>query len=740
MKKSVFFSLVFFAAAFASTVNTTEVVMLPSAANYGGGDVVGSKLIGRTYNGGSGPGIWIVADGGYRLYINGELLAEDNQAGRVTFVPYTFLPGENAVSVVGVNGSGAPGVMVQIDELEKSYYSGNSWYSKPVVYNAAWKEKGRDLSQWSSATALSYSSLNMPSGGILSGFAPNTQAKWIWTASESDSVAVLLFTFNIKAEGYGATVTGGEAGSIVFASDSASIRKALQSSDAATIVVPEGTYDFRQFRNAVTEATAAGRTWCTSACGTSDANYGKVPFYRIAFAKNDCSSLGSGLSIVSESAGLQSWSNWITTKPNKSLIGMGRGAYLRGASIVVRSYEGSGNHIYRNLAIYDVNPHLVEAGDGLETVGSSSNHVKKFWADHISYKWISDGMDMEYLDSATISYLDFDGRSDYNCWGTDPFMALVEDAQLTYANNYWHGTYGRVPKVTGEVSGSTVHLYNQYVDTNYFFIAGASGASSSVTAQVNYENSYINHSFGYLAEWASNGFVNFSNVTLSNTKTQYRYNNVVTSGTPVASVFTPSYSYVLRTVSTLPDSIPTYAGVGGRWGKMPVYDRAFGTSNKAPSISITTPSRDAEFDSAAMVTLTATAMDSDGTISRVDFYAGNTLVGTATSSPYTVTISDLASGTHSIRAIAVDNSGLETPSAFVTISINGGTTNMKTLDYATETKAAYYRIYDLQGRPLYAGKSRPAGIFPQKTVTVEFNASGCVIRRYTKGSSKNSFS
>jgi len=93
----------------------------------------------------------------------------------------------------------------------------------------------------------------------------------------------------------------------------------------------------------------------------------------------------------------------MTTKPNKTLIGMGRGANFRGASFVMRSHEGAKNQIYRNLAIYDVNPHLVEAGDGIEAVGSSSNHSANLWVDHISYKWISDGMDMEYTDGVTVS-------------------------------------------------------------------------------------------------------------------------------------------------------------------------------------------------------------------------------------------------------------------------------------------------------------------------------------------------
>ncbi|MBR4559309.1 MAG: pectate lyase, partial [Fibrobacter sp.] len=126
-----FFGISAVYAADAAEIPATEVVSLPSEAAYGGGDKVGSQLVAATYNAGEGPGIWIVADGGYRLYHNGALLAEDNQAGRVRFVPMTFLPGENAISVVGVNGQGAPGVMVQIDDLDKSYYSGSGWKSKP---------------------------------------------------------------------------------------------------------------------------------------------------------------------------------------------------------------------------------------------------------------------------------------------------------------------------------------------------------------------------------------------------------------------------------------------------------------------------------------------------------------------------------------------------------------------------------------------------------------------------------
>lgn len=749
-----------------AAVPATEVVNLPTDAAYGGGDKIGSQLIAATYNAGEGPGIWIVADGGYRLYHNGALLAEDNQAGRVRFIPMTFLPGENAISVVGVNGKGAPGVMVQIDDLDKSYYSGSGWKSKPSVGNASWKNKGRDLSQWGGATILNYASNKLPSGAALNGFAANTQAKWIWTSAETDPTAVLLFTFYVKAEGFGASTTGGDAGNIVVASDSASIRKYLQSNDAVTILVPEGTYDFRRMRNAVTEANAAGRTWCRTTCGETNRVTGKTnKFYRIAFEKNSCASLGeSGLEIVKESDNLQAWSNWITTKPNKSLVGMGRGANLRGASIVVRSYEGSGNHIYRNLAIYDVNPHLIEGGDGLETVGSASNHVKKFWADHISYKWISDGMDMEFVDDATISYLDFDGANEFNCWGTDPYMALVEDAHLTYANNYWHNTYGRVPKVTGESNGSQVHLYNQYVDYNRFFIAGANGHSANAKAYVRYENSYINNGQGYLAEWGDNGYVYFSGVTFgSNTKQQHRYNGTVTQGVPNAATFNPSYSFEKRTVANIPKEIPSLTGVGGRYGKMPEYNQGFGQSNKAANVSMTAPSVGAKYDAGSVVTLSATAKDNDGSVKSVAFYVGNTLVGTATSSPYQASATDLEPGMHSAVAVVTDNSGLTWMSEYVTFMVEGtieqessssevaessssavsessssevvesssGTTAIaQRVNFGTEAETAFYRIFDLQGRPLFAGYQKPAKMPAARVMVVEYTTAGTLKRRY----------
>ena len=659
-----------------AAVSVSEVVTLPTDANYGGGDKVGSQLIAATYNAGKGPGVWIVADGGYRLYHNGSLLAEDNQAGRVRFIPMTLLPGENAFSVVGVNGSGAPGVMVQIDDLSQSYYSGSSWKAKPSVSNTAWKNKGRDLSQWGAATELSYSNTKMPSGATLSGFASNTQAKWIWSGSESDPTAVLLFNLNVKAEGYGSATTGGDAGNIVIASDSATIRKYLQSSDAVTILVPEGTYDFRQFRDAATEATNAGRTWCARQCSSSDKNSGNM-FYRIAFEANSCSSLNDGNVSIVKSGVINKWDDWITIRGNKSLIGMGRGANLRGASLNNRAYEGAKNNIFRNLAIYDVNPHLIEAGDGLEVSGEVGNEVENMWFDHISYKWISDGMDLEFVKGLTVSYVDYDGANDQNCYYYDPYMHLVENAQASLHHMYWHNSFGRVPKVYSKDGGNfgpTVHVYNSYVEYNYWHIIDVTGTAKT-PAQLLYENNYIGEANIQVAGANAYGKINMKNNTVKTMKSSSKAydHNGTTNSTPFTDAlsFTPNYSYSLMTVANIPTEVPKMAGVGGYYGSMPSYNQAFGQSNKAATVSMTAPAANAQFDKSETVTLTASAKDADGSVKSVAFYVGNDLVGTATSSPYSVTVSGLEPGAYSAVAVVTDNSGLTQMSEFVTFEVVG---------------------------------------------------------------------
>src|SRR5205085_2426285 len=96
-------------------------------------------------------------------------------------------------------------------------------------------------------------------------------------------------------------------------------------------------------------------------------------------------------------------------------------------------------------------------------------------------------------------------------------------------------------------------------------------------------------------------------------------------------------------------------------------------ANQAPTVSLTAPANGAAYTAPATVPLTATASDTDGTIARVDFYSGTTLIGSATASPYSVTWSNVAAGTYSLTAVARDNAGATTTSAARSITVSAST-------------------------------------------------------------------
>ncbi len=95
-------------------------------------------------------------------------------------------------------------------------------------------------------------------------------------------------------------------------------------------------------------------------------------------------------------------------------------------------------------------------------------------------------------------------------------------------------------------------------------------------------------------------------------------------------------------------------------------------ANVNPTVSITSPSDNATFTTPENITLTSTASDADGSISKVEFYDGPTLLGAATASPFTYTWANAAAGPHTITTKATDNSGAVTTSSPINITVNIG--------------------------------------------------------------------
>lgn len=93
------------------------------------------------------------------------------------------------------------------------------------------------------------------------------------------------------------------------------------------------------------------------------------------------------------------------------------------------------------------------------------------------------------------------------------------------------------------------------------------------------------------------------------------------------------------------------------------------TINQSPTVTLTSPAHNARFGFGSSINLSATASDMDGTISKVEFYAGPALIGTDTASPYQMTWIAPAIGSYQLSAVAYDNLNA-TGSNAVQITVN----------------------------------------------------------------------
>ncbi len=123
-------------------------------------------------------------------------------------------------------------------------------------------------------------------------------------------------------------------------------------------------------------------------------------------------------------------------------------------------------------------------------------------------------------------------------------------------------------------------------------------------------------------------------------------------------------------------------------------------TNPPPVVVLTGPTNGATLTAAATVTLSANAAAQFNAVSSVNFYANNTLVGQATSSPYAVTVTGLGQGSYTLRAVATDTTGLASTSAPVGLTVNAGTGQ----PYGMSARAAVTPFLNMPS--LYTGRCR----------------------------------
>lgn len=98
--------------------------------------------------------------------------------------------------------------------------------------------------------------------------------------------------------------------------------------------------------------------------------------------------------------------------------------------------------------------------------------------------------------------------------------------------------------------------------------------------------------------------------------------------------------------------------------------------NNPPVVSISSPNNNSSFTEGDTVIVKANATDTDGTISKVEFYNGTTKLGEDTSSPYEFSLQNIVAGRYTLTAKATDNENAVSSSTIVTVIVNGTGENL----------------------------------------------------------------
>jgi hypothetical protein len=120
------------------------------------------------------------------------------------------------------------------------------------------------------------------------------------------------------------------------------------------------------------------------------------------------------------------------------------------------------------------------------------------------------------------------------------------------------------------------------------------------------------------------------------------------------------------------------SGANGTYASKAIFSNvAITTANPSPTVNITAPLQNTSVTTGSLLTISANAADANGSVSRVDFYYGSTLIGSDETAPYTISWNVPGGGRYYLTAKAVDNQGAITTSIPVLIIVPCTFTNAK---------------------------------------------------------------
>jgi uncharacterized repeat protein (TIGR02059 family) len=151
--------------------------------------------------------------------------------------------------------------------------------------------------------------------------------------------------------------------------------------------------------------------------------------------------------------------------------------------------------------------------------------------------------------------------------------------------------------------------------------------------------------------------VSVNAITISGTTVQLTLGRAILAG----DIVTVSY--------TVPAANPLQSAAGGLAASIVNQEVSVNIANISPEVTITSPAYNSSFTTGDTITITASATDSDGSITLVEFYDNNNLIGSKADAPYTVDWNNVAAGIYSLTAIATDERNGKTVSAAIAISV-----------------------------------------------------------------------
>jgi pectate lyase len=309
--------------------------------------------------------------------------------------------------------------------------------------------------------------------------------------------------------------TGGEGGSVVYASTGTEINQALcerAASDTPIIIKVEGTIN----HDNTTKVKSSNKSCNTAA--------DKIDLKKVS---------------------------------NVTILGVGDGALFDELGIHLRE---ASNIIIRNVHIRNVKKSGSPTSNGGDAIGMEKN-VSNVWVDHVTLEASggeSDGYDALFdlkngTKYVTLSYSILENSDRGGLIGHS--SSDTDNGPVTFHHNYYLNLKSRTPLLRG----STAHSFN-----NYFYGLRASGMNSRVGGKIKVENNYVKDSLNPLGTFYTNdmGYWDVSGNVWDNVTWSDDASKMHPAGPDPVSTTTVSipYSYSLDDASCVPSIVKSAAG------------------------------------------------------------------------------------------------------------------------------------------------------------------------------------